>query len=157
MNGKRPTLFALAGAVLLVAGAAAEQAKPAATPAVQQAAAVQPQPTAAPTRLAPPVRGSAELGYTKPVTKNDGKFLTTTMKVKNMSQGAIAGLKIDYILYDKGANPVTGDTFRARKPLQPGEVLDVMLKVPVNKAAVRDAYNFQHANGEIKPKLVPKV
>jgi hypothetical protein len=150
MSGNRHTLLALAGVVLLASGAAAGQAKPA-TPA---AAGQQP---AAPARLAPPIRGTAELGYTKPVTKNDGKFLITTMKIKNMTAGSIAGLKIDYILYDKGANPVTGDTFRSRKPLQPGEVVDVVLKAPVNKNAVRDAYNFTHANGDIKPKLVPKI
>jgi hypothetical protein len=155
MNGKTNTLLALAGVVLLASGAVAGQAKakPATTPAVAPAAAVQSAP---PARLVPPVRGTAELGYTKPVTKNDGKFLITTMKIKNLASGSIAGLKIDYILYDKGSNPVTGDTFRSRKPVQPGEVIDVVLKAPVNKAAVRDAFNFTHANGEIKPKLMAK-
>ncbi len=148
MSGNRQALLALAGVVLLASGMAT-------TVAAAQAAPVQ-QP-AAPARLAPPVRGTAELGYTQPVTKNDGKFLVTTMKIKNMTNGSIAGLKIDYILYDKGANPVTGDTFRSRKPVQPGEVIDVVLRAPVNKAAVRDAYNFTHANGDIKPKLVPKI
>ena len=101
MSGKKQALLALAGVVLLALGAAAGQAKPAAT-AAAPAAAGQP---AAPARLAPPVRGVAELGYTKPVTKNDGKFLITTMKIKNLASGSIAGLKIDYILVRQRRQP----------------------------------------------------
>jgi hypothetical protein len=109
-------------------------------------------------KLVAPVRGEAELGYTKPAVKNDGKFITTTMKVKNLSKGAIAGLKIDEFWYDKDGNPVTGSQpFRWRKPLQPGEVIEVILKVPVNKAMNRNQYKFEHANGKIKPTLLPKL
>ena len=117
------------------------------------------QPAAAPARLAPPVRGEAELGYTKPVSKRspDGKFVVTSIKVKNLSQGSIAGLKVDEYWYDKAGDPVTGDTFRYRKPLQPGEVIEVQLRTPVNPKMDRNQYKFEHANGTIKTKSVPKL
>ena len=58
-------------------------------------------------------------------------MIITTIKIKNLSNGAIAGLKVDEFWYDKDGNPVTGSQpFRWRKPLQPGEVIDVVLQVP---------------------------
>src|SRR5918996_641924 len=105
----RYLLLAFAGAALLVTSVAADQAKPQAKPAAP--AASQPAP-AATGKPAPPVRGQAELGYTRPVSKRDGGTIVTTIKVKNLSTGAIAGLKVDEFWYDKGGDPVTGDTFR---------------------------------------------
>ena len=157
MNRHIRSMLALAGAFLLVVGAAAGQtgAKPApAAPAAGQA------PTAKP-RLVPPVRGEAPLGYTKPVVKAgkvDGKdFIITTIRVKNLSQGSIAGLKVDEFWYDKAGDPVTGDTFRHPKPLQPGEVITVTLETPRNPKMDRNQYNFSHANGTIKAQLLPKL
>ena len=115
-------------------------------------------PAAAPGKLAPPIRGQAELGYTKPVSKRDGKGnIVTTIKVKNMSNGAIAGLKVDEFWYDKGGDPVTGDTFRYRKPLQPQEVIEVTLTTPINPKMDRNQYKFEHLNGTIKTTLLPKL
>jgi hypothetical protein len=145
-------LTAVAGVFLLSAGAWAEPATPAAS--ANQAPAARP-------RLAPPVRGEAELGYTDPVTKAgkiDGKdFIITTIKVKNLSDGAIAGLKVDEFWYDAAGNPVTGDTFRHPKPLQPGEVITVTLETPRNPKMNRNQYQFAHANGEIKTTKLPKL
>ncbi len=47
---------------------------------------------------------------------------------------------------------MTGDTFRYRKPLLPGEVIEVTLRTPVNPRMDRNQYNFSHANGNIKTK-----
>jgi hypothetical protein len=144
--------------VLLAGGIAAGQAKPAVAPPAATTQKPNDEGAAPSGKLVAPVRGEAELGYTKPAVKNDGKFITTTMKVKNLSKGAIAGLKIDEFWYDKDGNPVTGSQpFRWRKPLQPGEVIEVILKVPVNKAMNRNQYKFEHANGKIKPTLLPKL
>jgi hypothetical protein len=157
MNGQRRTFLTLVGGVLMVAAMAAEQAKPAVAPPANSAKRPNDE-GAAPARLAAPVRGQAELGYTKPVSKNDGKFITTTMKVKNLATGAIAGLKVDEFWYDKDGNPVSGSQpFRWRKPLQPGEVIEVSLRVPINKAMNRNQYKFEHANGTIKATLLPKL
>jgi len=147
----------VATAVLLLTTAAFAQSK--SQPASKAAPpAPAPQP-AAPVRLAPPVRGEAELGYTRPVSKRspDGKFVVTSIKVKNLSSGSIAGLKVDEFWYDKAGDPVTGDTFRYRKPLQPGEVIEVTLRTPVNPKMDRNQYKFEHANGTIKTKALPKL
>ena len=149
-------LVALAGVIVAVAGVSAQAPKPAAAaPAAAQAPAAKP-------RLVAPVRGVAQLGYTKPVVKRGkigGKdFIITTIQVKNMATGAIAGLKVDEFWYDKDGNPVTGSQpFRWRKPLQPGEVIDVVLQVPRNPAMNRNQYKFEHANGTIKATLLPKL
>jgi hypothetical protein len=158
MSGQRRTFLTLVGVVLLAGGIAAGQAKPAVAPPAATTQKPNDEGAAPSGKLVAPVRGEAELGYTKPAVKNDGKFITTTMKVKNLSKGAIAGLKIDEFWYDKDGNPVTGSQpFRWRKPLQPGEVIEVILKVPVNKAMNRNQYKFEHANGKIKPTLLPKL
>jgi hypothetical protein len=148
-------LVALAGVIVAVAGVSAQAPKPAAAaPAAAQAPAAKP-------RLVAPVRGVAQLGYTKPVVKRGkigGKdFIITTIQVKNMATGAIAGLKVDEFWYDKGGNPVTGDNYRHPRPLQPGEVITITLETPSNPAMNRNQYNFSHANGEIKATLQPKL
>ena len=148
-------LVALAGVIVAVAGVSAQAPKPAAAaPAATQAPAAKP-------RLVAPVRGVAQLGYTKPVVKRGkigGKdFIITTIQVKNMATGAIAGLKVDEFWYDKGGNPVTGDNYRHPRPLQPGEVITITLETPSTPAMNRNQYNFSHANGEIKATLQPKL
>ena len=60
-------------------------------------------------------------------------MIVTTIKVKNLAAGPIAGLKVDEFWYDKAGEPVTGaQPFRYRKALMPGEVIDVVLRVPTN-------------------------
>jgi hypothetical protein len=138
-------MVACVSAILLSAGSlVADQAAPPAAPAAQA-------------KFVPPIRGQAELGFLKPVTKRVGNEIVTVIKVKNMStSGSIAGLKVDEYWYDKGGDPVTGDTFRYRKPLMPGEVIEVTLRTPVNPRMDRNQYNFSHANGTIKTKSMPK-
>ena len=154
MKLQKLLLVALAGVAMLVSSAAAQAPKPAAAAPAAQAPAAKP-------RLAAPVRGVAQLGYTKPVVKNGkigGKdFIVTTIQVKNMATGAIAGLKVDEFWYDKAGNPVTGDNYRHPRPLQPGEVITITLETPRNPAMNRNQYNFTHANGEIKATLQPKL
>ena len=183
MIGLRHTSLALAGAVLLVA-CAGEQTIPAeaATPAADATPAVAATPVDAETpavaatpalassqrpddegetarpKLIAPVRGEVELGHTRPVSKRDGNMVVTTIRVKNLAKGAIAGLKVDEYWYDKAGNPVAGaPSFRYRKPLMPGEVIDVILKTPVNPAMNQPQWKFEHANGKIKPVLMPKL
>ena len=143
----------------------AAEVAPAETPAAEQApAAAQtpppsaPQtPPAAPAKFVPPIRGDAELGVLRPVTKRAGKEIVTVIKVKNLSTtGSIAGLKLDEYWYDKGGSPVTGDTYRHRKPLMPGEVLEITLRTPVDPRMHQNQYNFSHANGNIKSKTMQK-
>lgn len=142
--------------------AEAAPATPAAEPQAKPAAGATPAgaaqtPPAAPAKFVPPIRGQAELGILKPVTKRDGKDIVTVIKVKNLSTtGSIAGLKLDEFWYDKAGNPVTGDTYRHRKPLMPEEVIEITLRTPVDPKMHQNQYNFSHANGPIKAKTMPK-
>ena len=160
MTGTTTKLLALAGAVLLVAGTATAQQKAAPQPKATTPVATAGQATAAPKMVAP-IRGQANLGVTKPVTKAmkvDGKdFIVTTMKIKNMSSGAIAGLKADEFWLDKAGNPVGGDTFRYRKPLQPNEVITIEFRTPRDPKMASNQYQFSHANGTIKAQSVPTL
>lgn len=149
MRMKFNTVLALGAAVLFATSALAGQAKPAAP----QAAA-----PAAPAKFVPPIRGEAQVSMTKPVTSRTKDEIVTKFKVKNPSAtGSIAGLKISEFWYDKGGNPVSGDEFRYRKPLMPGEVIDVELRSPVNAKMASSQYKFEQSNGSIKPNVVPKL
>jgi hypothetical protein len=159
MSMKFTTLLALGASVLLATGALAQQAssaqaKPAAKPATPAAQAA----PAAPGKYVPPIRGEAPVSMTKPVTSRAKDELITKFKVKNPSTtGSIAGLKISEFWYDKSGNPVSGDEFRYRKPLMPGEVIDVELRTPVKPTMANSQYKFEQANGSVKPSVVPKL
>jgi hypothetical protein len=134
----------VAGAMLLVGGA---------PPLNAQAPAPAPL-----SKLVSPIRGEAEVGYTKPVVQRKGQTIVTTIKVKNLANAPIAGFRVDEFWYDKAGETIAGSpTFRLRKPLMPGETVDVMLTVPVIAGMNRNQYKFEHANGKIKPTLVPKL
>ena len=138
---------AVVGTVLLTAGSAFAQAPAAQAPASPSS-----------TKLISPVRGQAEIGFLQPVTKREGGMIVTTIKIKNLASAPIAGLKVDEFWYDKAGDPVTGaQPFRYRKPLMPGEVIDVVLKVPTNPKMSSNQYKFEHANGTIKTTKLPKL
>ena len=154
MRFKTNLLLAMAAVVLLATSALAGQAKPAAKPATPAPQAAAP---AAPAKYVPPIRGEAEVAMTKPVTQRTKDEIITKFSVKNVSPtGSIAGLKISEFWYDKAGNPVSGDEFRYRKPLMPGEVIAVELRSPVNEKMNRSQYKFEQANGGVKPKVVAK-
>lgn len=108
-------------------------------------------------RLIAPVRGEAPLDITKPDTKVVKGEVITKITVRNAAKGAIAGLKIEENWYDKGGNPVGGDTYRHPRPLREGEVISITLKTPRTPAMNSNQYQFTHANGNIKTQLVPKL
>ena len=113
--------------------------------------------TAQEKKLIAPVRGEATLDITKPDTKLVSGEVVTKMTVRNTSKGAIAGLKIEENWYDKGGNPVGGDTYRHPRPLKEGEVIAITLKTPRTPAMQSNQYQFTHANGSVKTKIVPKI
>src|ERR1044072_2754359 len=149
MRMKFQMLLALGAAVLFATGTLAAQAKPAAP--AQSA-------PASPGKFVPPIRGEAPVNMTKPVTKRLNEEVVTTFKVKNPSAtSSIAGLKISEFWYDKDGNPVSGDESRWRKPLMPGEVIDVELRSPVNPKMASSQYKFEQANGVVERNVVPKL
>ncbi len=117
-----------------------------------RAAGQQPRP-----RFVPPVKGQAEIGYLKPQTKVVGAEVVTIFKIKNLSTGAIAGLQVDEYWWDKENNPVGGDRERVKKPLMPGEVVTIELRTQKNPRMFRNNYQFTHANGTIKAKVLTKL
>jgi hypothetical protein len=109
-------------------------------------------------KLIPPIRGEAVLEMTKPNTKVMGNEVVTTIIARNpATTGAIAGLKVEENWYDKKRNPVTGDTYRHPRPLKAGEVITITLRTPKSPLMDTNQYQFTHANGTIKPNIVPKI
>ena len=157
MKGFTSTLLAIAGAFVLATGLAA-QSKPGA-PVTQTPAPARPNDEGAKPKLVSPIRGEAQIQYLSPVQKAEGKdIIVTTIKIKNVSNAPIAGLKVDEFWYDKAGQPVTGaQTFRLRRPLQPGEVVDVVLRVQRVPGMANNQYKFEHQNGTIKPTRVPRL
>ena len=154
MNRQKLVLLSVAAAFLAAGSAEAQAPKPATAGAAAQAPAERP-------KLVAPIRGVAQIGYTKPLVKRGkvgGKdFVITTMQIKNMAMGPIAGLKVDDFWYDRGGNPLPSDSYRHPRPLQPGEVITVTLETPADTRMNRNQWQFSHANGEIKPVLVAKM
>jgi hypothetical protein len=111
--------------------------------------------TAAPVlkKSAPPLRGTAELGFIQSA-KLEGNNIVTTFQVKNMSAtNAIVGLQISEFWYDKAGNPLqgTGDRQRLRAPLQPLDVATITLTSPKVAGMTTPQYKFEQNNGTVKP------
>ena len=133
--------FFLASAALVLLGLTVAEAQ---TPA--------PRP-----RLVAAARGEVEVLVTRPVSKRDGKTIVTTMRVQSKANAPIAGLRVDEFWYGKGGDPVTGGQFRNPKPLQPNEVIDVVITTPTVADMDRNSYKFAHANGAVKTTNVAKI
>jgi energy-converting hydrogenase Eha subunit F len=103
------------------------------------------------------VTGQAELGILQPVVKIEGKEVVTTIKVKNLSKGAIVGLKVDEYWYDKDGNPIPGDSKRLSKPLAPNAQATIVLRTPRNAKMDRNNYVFSHANGTVRATVYAKL
>ena len=91
------------------------------------------------------------------MTKRNGNEIVTTMVVKNASPGPLAGFRIEESWSDKGGNLAGGDIYRHPRPFMPGEVMTITLTNPFNSRMASNSYNFIHANGNVKPKNVPKI
>jgi hypothetical protein len=122
------------------------------TPAPAAPAAAQ-----APRKLISPFRGDAPVEFTKALSKRAGANIVTTMTIKNVAPGPIAGFRLEESWSDKTGNLAGGDVYRHPRPFMPGEVINVTLTTPYNARMQSNSYNFIHANGTVKPKLVPKI
>lgn len=162
-------MAALAAAVACGGGGEEEAAEAAAAEA--EAVEVSPEARAAADRLAerlaagitlvPTQRGQAEIAYTQPTarrgTGEDRGFNITSIRIRNVSQNAIAGFQVDEFWYDGAGNTVTGDQARRRLPLLVDEVCDIELRVPVVSAMDRSNYEFSHQNGDVKATLLEDI
>lgn len=116
-----------------------------------------PAAPAAPRKLISPFRGDATVEFTAPVTKRNGANVVTTMTVKNTSPGPLAGFRLEENWADAGGNLAGGDIYRHPRPLMAGEVINITFTTPFNARMKNNSYNFIHANGNVKPKKVPKI
>lgn len=103
------------------------------------------------------VKGLAEVGYLKPVTKVQGTDVVTTFKVKNLSKGTIVGLKIEEFWYDKEDNLLPGGIRQLREPLKAGEVATMELRTRRSPKMDRNSYRFTHTNGQVNMRLLAKI
>lgn len=108
-------------------------------------------------KLIAPVRGEAAVEITSPDTRVVGNDVVTKIRVKNISNGPIAGFKIDENWF-KGGDALSGDSYRHGRPLQINEVIEITLTVPRTRVVgARNQYQFTHANGTIKPTPVKSL
>ena len=163
-------VMALLVATAACGGGEEEEAAAAAAAAAEEIE-VSPEAMAAAERLAarlaegislvPTQRGQAEIGYTQPVarrgTGSERGFNITSIRIRNLSQNAIAGFQVDEFWYDTDGNTVTGDQARRRQPILVGEVCDIELRVPRVTAMDRSNYEFSHQNGDIKATLIGEI
>jgi hypothetical protein len=103
---------------------------------------------------APPVRGTANIEILQPETKVEGNEVITRIQVRNVSSGAILMLRVDENWYDKDGNNLPGVTERWRQPLQPNEVIEMVLRVPKNPDYYQNNFQFTHQNGDVQVKTV---
>jgi hypothetical protein len=104
-----------------------------------------------------PLKGLAEVEFTKPVTKREKDRVVTRIQVKNATTAPIARLSIDETWYDKGGSIVAGGKGIIAGLLQPGEVQTVTIETVYNAKMAANNYNFAHANGTVKPRRVEKL
>ena len=107
-------------------------------------------------KLTPPIRGQAEVDFTKPVTKREKDMVVTKIQVRNMANAPIPRLTITETWYDAGGASVGGGKGAINGLLQPGEVQTIVIETPYNAKMKSNNYNFSHANGTIKPHKVAK-
>jgi hypothetical protein len=132
-------------------GAFAQAAK--ATPAVATAA---PSAAVAKARMANPVKGTAYVEVIQGPPKKIGGEMVTVSKVKNVSNGPIAGLRVDEYWYNQKLVQVTGDTQRVRAPIAPGEIVEITTKSPIKPDLYKSTLMFNHANGKVTATGVKK-
>ena len=111
----------------------------------------------APRKLVAPVRGEAVVEVTAPDTKIGATDIVTKIRMKNISKGPIAGLRITETWY-KGQEALAGDVYRHPRPIQVDEVIEATLTVPRSRVVgARNRYDFAHANGTIKANAVKSL
>jgi hypothetical protein len=108
-------------------------------------------------KFATPIKGEAVIQVIPGPSNFNAKTkeVVTTYKIKNMSSGPIALLKLDEYWYDSG-KMVSTDTQRYRQPFQPGEIIEITTHAPAAAGAAgwRKNVTFTHANGKVAPKAV---
>jgi hypothetical protein len=115
-------------------------------------------PVLAGKKFTPPLKGAADVDFTKPDTKREKEMVVTRIKVRNASNAPIARLTITETWYDKGGATVGGGKGVINGLLQPNEVQTITIETPYNTKMSANNFNFSHANGTVpKPHRVDKL
>jgi len=133
----------------LVSPVFAQAKTPPAAPATQ----AKPAP-AAPAKWIAPVKGLVHIEIIQGPSKKVGNDVVTVTKVKNVSEGAIALLRMDELWYNSARQQVTGDTQTIRRPIMPGEIVEITTKSPFKPDLKQSQLMFTHANGKVDVKAV---
>ena len=108
-------------------------------------------------RLVATIRGPGQIGYLVPETSRERNEIVTTFRIKNISDGALAGFKVDEFWYDDDGDTVTGDSYRMQRPFLVDQVIEVTLRVPQNTRMVNSNYEFSHQNGVVEANLFEEM
>jgi hypothetical protein len=135
----------------------------AATPAKKDAAATTTtttpvSPELMKARMKPPVKGTAAIEFIAGPVKIVNGEVMSVIKVKNVENGPIVGLKIDEYFY-AGQKEISACTARVRNPIAAGEIIDVPISCPNPKEkATGSNLMFTHSggSGKVQPKPVKK-
>jgi hypothetical protein len=103
-----------------------------------------------------PHKGTVTIEVLRGPSKQVGKEMVTVLKVKNTTAGAIALLKVDEYWYDRANKGVSGDSQSVRKPIGPGEIVEITCKSPWTAGMLQSQHLFTHAYGEVKATAVKK-
>jgi len=139
--------FAVAAALLGASLVAAEAS-------AQTAQAPPMQPILAGKKMTPPIRGTADVDFLKPVTTRKGSDVVTKIQVKNMSNAPIARLRVIETWFDKSGGTIPGGEGVINGLLNPGDVATVEIHTPFSDKLSSNSWNFLHANGTVKPHSV---
>ena len=83
--------------------------------------------------------------------------IETKFKVKNTSKGSIALLSVEEIRYNQKGAIVSNGMNRNKALLNPGDMIEFTLSSPAKPDVYTNDLMFKHANGNLKPKRVPKL
>ena len=127
---------------------AKKDAKPAVAPAP-------PSPEVMKARMRPPVKGTAFVEFMTVSSKAVKDEIVTQLKIRNISNSPIVGMKVDQYFY-AGKQEVSAGTGRVRNPMAPGEIVDLTVASPMKPGITGNQMMFSHANGQVKPTSVKK-
>jgi len=105
-------------------------------------------------KFTPPIKGTADIEYTKPVTKKEGSEVVTRVVVRNVSNAPIPRLTVSETWYSKDSQMVGGSKGWINGLLQPGEIKTIEIRTPYDAKMSSNNWNFSHANGQVKLHLV---
>jgi hypothetical protein len=108
-------------------------------------------------KFTPPIKGQADVEFTKPITKREKNEVVTKIVVKNISNAPIPRLTVSETWYSKDNQMVGGSKGFVNGLLQPGEITTIEIRTPYDPKMNANNWNFSHANGTVKTHLVKSL